>query len=333
MTVLGNTALTLTDWAKRLDPDGKVPVIVEALSQVNEILDDMLFIEGNLPTGHRTTIRTGLPAVYWRLLNQGVIGSKSTTAQVDEGCAMLEAWSKVDKALAELGGNPNAFRLSEAGAFIEAMSQAHATALFYGNSSINPEQFNGLSIRYSSKSAPNAQNIVDAGGVSSDNSSIWLVGWGSETCHGIFPKGSMAGLEHKDLGEQMLHNVNGVTGANMLALVDKWNWSTGAVLKDWRYVTRIANIDMSNLASGTGAANLLTQMTKATHRIHNLSACTPRFYMNRSCFQALDLQRYASLQAGGGVRYDVVDGERIPFFRNIPIKICDSLIETETQVS
>lgn len=333
MSTLGATALTLTDWAKRLDPDGKVSVIVEALSQVNEILDDMLFIEGNLITGHRTSVRTGLPAVFWRLLNQGVQGSKSTTAQIDEGCAMLEAWSKVDKALAELGGNANAFRLSEAGAFIEAMSQAHATALFYGNSSVNPEQFNGLSIRYSSKSAANGQNIVDAGGTDTDMSSIWLVGWGSDTVHGIFPKGSMAGVEHKDLGEQMLHNVNGVTGANMLALVDKWNWSTGIALKDWRYVTRIANIDMSNLASGTGAADLIKFMTKATHRIHNLSACTPRFYMNRSCFQALDIQRYASTQAGGGITYDNVDGERIPFFRNVPIKICDALLETETQIS
>ena len=87
---------------KRLDPDGDVPLIAELLNQTNEILDDMQWKEGNLPTGHRITMRTGLPTVAWRLLNNGITPSKSTTAQIDEQCGMLEAWSEVDKDLAEL---------------------------------------------------------------------------------------------------------------------------------------------------------------------------------------------------------------------------------------
>src|SRR5574343_52982 len=120
MAALSTGALTLADWAKRLDPDGKVPMIVELLEQTNDILTDMRWIEGNLPTGHRTTVRTGLPAVAWRLLNQGITPSKSTTAQIDEQCGMLEEWSEVDKHLALLNGNTAAFRLSEGLAFIEA---------------------------------------------------------------------------------------------------------------------------------------------------------------------------------------------------------------------
>jgi hypothetical protein len=57
MATIGANALTLADWAKRLDPQGKVPSIVELLAQSNEILQDMLWVEGNLPTGHRTTVR------------------------------------------------------------------------------------------------------------------------------------------------------------------------------------------------------------------------------------------------------------------------------------
>ena len=72
MAVLSSTNLTLADWAKRTDPEGRVPVIAELLSQSNEILEDCVFKEGNLPTGERVVIRTGLPAVYWRALNQGI---------------------------------------------------------------------------------------------------------------------------------------------------------------------------------------------------------------------------------------------------------------------
>ena len=80
MAVLGSNVATLADIAKRTDPDGKISSIVELLSQTNEMLPDMLWKEGNLATGERTTVRTGLPTVAWRLLNQGVQPSKSTTA-------------------------------------------------------------------------------------------------------------------------------------------------------------------------------------------------------------------------------------------------------------
>src|SRR3546814_3731512 len=79
------------DLAKRQDPDGSVSAIAELLSQDNEILEDMPYVEGNLTTGHRATIRTGLPTATWRKLNAGIPTSKSRTNQVDATCGMLEA--------------------------------------------------------------------------------------------------------------------------------------------------------------------------------------------------------------------------------------------------
>ncbi len=157
-------AMTLTDWAKRQDPDGKSASIVEMLSQTNEVLQDMMFVEGNLPTGHRTTVRTGLPAVAWRMLNYGVPQGKATTAQVTDTVGMLEAFSSVDKDLVELSGNHNEFRLSESRAFLEAMNQEMARTVFYGDTDLEPEKFLGLSPRYSDLSAESGENIVDAGG-------------------------------------------------------------------------------------------------------------------------------------------------------------------------
>ena len=61
MATIGSTALTYADWAKRVDDGYKIASIIEILSQTNEILDDILVVEGNLPTGHKTTIRSGLP--------------------------------------------------------------------------------------------------------------------------------------------------------------------------------------------------------------------------------------------------------------------------------
>ena len=333
---LGANVLTLSDWAKRLDPDGKIPQIVEMLNQTNEILDDMLFIEANNITSHRTTVRTGLPAVAWRLLNQGVAVSKSTTAQIDETIGLLEAWAEVDCELAKLAGNESAFRLSEAQAFIEAMNQEMARTLFYGNSGIDPEKFTGLAVRYSDSTALNGQNIVKAttAPAGSDQTSIWLVTWGPQTITGIFPKGSQAGLQHKDLGEQTAEITNGIGGTRMRVYQDQFIWKVGIALRDWRYVVRIANIDESALvAGGAGAPDILAAMARATWRIPALGMGRPVFYMNRSVGEYLDLQAKAAVSVGGQLSYDVVEGRRFMTFRGIPIKICDQILDTEAIVA
>jgi hypothetical protein len=334
MAALSTGALTLADWAKRLDPDRKVPTIVELLSQTNELLMDMRWIEGNLPTGHRTTVRTGLPTVAWRLLNQGVTPSKSSTAQIDEQAGILEAWSEVDVDLAKLNGNVQAFRLSEARAFIEAMNQEMAQTLFYGNSGLAPEEFLGLSPRYSSLTAANASNVLNAGGTgAATKSSVWLVGWSDQTVMGIFPKGSAAGLQHDDYGEQTVTVTAGVGGQKMRAYQERWQWKAGIALKDWRYVVRICNIDIPTLVAKTGAADLVELMIKAIHRLPTLGLVKPAFYMNRTAFEMLDIQRRDDVIAGGGLSYQDVDGVMRPTFRGIPIGKTDALIETEAVVT
>lgn len=332
MATKGQYVLTLADWAKRLDPDGKTPDIVELLSQTNEILTDMLWAEGNLPTGHRVTVRTGLPTVAWRLLNNGVQPSKSTTAQIDEATGILEAWSEVDVELANLNGNTAAFRLSEAQAFIEAMNQEMASTLFYGNSSTAPEEFTGLSARYSSLSAANAQNIISGAGDSTDNTSIWLIGWGQQSLFGIFPKGSKAGLEHMDHGEVTVETSAGIAGTRMRAYQDQWKWKCGIALRDWRYSVRIPNIDISNLVGKSSAADIIELMIKAIHRIPNIRSVKPVFYMNRTVMQMLDIMRRDDVITGGGLTYADVDGKLQYSFRGVPIRICDALLENESVV-
>ena len=330
MSTLATNVLTLADWAKRLDPDGKTAAIVELLAQTNEVLSDMQWKEGNLPTGERTTVRTSLPTASWRLLNNGVTPSKSTTSQVDEATAILEAWSEVDKDLALLNGNTQAFRLSEAQAFIEAMNQAMVSALFYGNQGLTPEQFTGLAPRYNLSTGTNGQNILLGGGAAgqSDESSIWLVVWGSNSIFGIFPKGSKAGLQHDDLGEQTVETTAGIAGGRMQAFRDRFQWKCGVAVKDWRYVVRIANLDFSD-----NNANFVTLMIRAMYKVPSLNAGRAVFYMNRTIAARLDLLRFTNQQAGAGFTWENPDGKQLFSFRKIPIRIVDQLLTTESAIS
>lgn len=336
MATLAATQPTLVDWAKRLDPDGKVPTVAELLTQTNEILTDAVFVQGNLPTGHRVVVRTGLPTVYWRTLNAGVPTSKSTTAQVDEGCGMMEARSHVDAKLAALHTDIAGFRMSEDTAFIEAMNQLQAQTLFYGNPGTDPRQYLGLSTRYGTISgAGNAQNIIDAGGTGTDNTSVWLIVWSDQTVFCTFPKGSVAGLQHKDLGEESVQDAN---GGWYQALRTLYQWDNGLVVKDWRYAVRIANIDVSNLVGESSAADILKLMIKAIARIPSLKMGRPVFYCNRTVKEMLEIQTLGKNTSGSGVINNVILDDLgklsqvMTTFRGIPIRQCDQLLLTEARV-
>jgi hypothetical protein len=338
MATLGASVLTLTDWAKRLDPDGKTAKIAEVLSETNEMVNDMMWKEGNLPTGEQTTIRTGLPAVYWRLINQGVPSSKSTTAQVTEQCGNLQARSQLDQDEAELNGNTNDYRLSESMAFVEAMSQEFAETLIYGSAS-NPEEFVGLANRYTSTSDANGQNILSAGGSGSDNTSIWLCGWGSKSMYGIFPKGSKAGLVHEDLG---LDDVTDADGNEYRAYKDLYKWKGGLTVKDWRYAVRIPNIDVSDLAGLTGTqaitatTSIIKLMSRAIDRLPTMAGISPAFYANRTVLSHLRMIGLEKSSSAVTVEPAINQfGQNIfeTKFLGIPVRLNDAITESESVVS
>lgn len=339
-------AVTLLDFAKSLDPNGNTATVVELLNQTNEILIDMQWMEGNLPTGHRTTVRTGLPNSTWRTLYSGVQPSKSVRAQVDDSIGMLEARAEVDKDVADLNGNTNDFRLSEAQAFLESMNQNFGQTLFYGDASVNPERFTGLSPRYSSLSAGNAQNILSAGGTTT-LTSIWLIVWAKTTISGIFPKGSKAGIFHEDLG--LIDAFDSATPAGRYrAYADHWQWKGGITVRDWRYAVRIANVDVTALVAQTGtqaltaATHIHRLMLRSFARIPAMGMGKAVFYMNRTVKEmlsvaALDRSNAAvaimpAVNQFGDLSPGSVANGTLTFF-GVLCRTCDQILSTESQVS
>ena len=337
MATLSAKYLTMLDHAKRLDPDGKTADIVEMLSQTNSVITDMLTKEGNLPTGEQSTIRTGLPTAYYRLINQGTPDSKSTTAQVVENAAILTARSAIDVDEAELNGNTSDYRMSESEAFVEAMGQAQATTFIYG-SAANPEEYVGLANRYNDLSAANADNIIDAGGTQSVNCSIFLVGWGAKGVFGVYPKGSTAGLQHEDLGIQDAFDSS---DNRYRAYMDEYKWKNGLVVKDWRNCVRIANIVVADLVgkSGTQAITastaIINLMSQAIDHLNSPSSVNPVFYVNRTV--ASHLRVMALNKSSDAVTIEPALNQfgksiREMKFLGIPVRLNDVQTNTEARV-
>lgn len=334
MSVLTATHPTLLDVAKRQDPDGKVAKVVEILNQTNDILDDMVWIEANDTTSHMTTIRTGLPAPTWRKLYGGVQPTKSTTAQVRDTMGDLQALAEVDARLVDLNNNAAAFRLSEDMAFIEGMNQEFSQTLFYGNETTEPEAFTGFSPRYNSTSADNGDNIIRAPGASApdstDNTSIWLIVWGPNTIHGIYPKGIPAGIDIKDWGKVLAENIDGANGKAEVYRT-QYKWFCGLSVRDWRYAVRVT-LDQEDLVRTAASGPVLYDaMTQALDLVPSLSMGRPAFYMNRKCRSFLRRQ-IINATANASLTQENIGGKLVTSFAGVPVRRCDALVNTEAGV-
>ena len=331
MATLGNSFIDLIDIYKMQDGQGQFNPIIEMLMEMNPILEDAIAVECNKGTTHLHTVRTGLPSVTWGRLYKGIPNSKGRTAQVEDTTGFVEGLSTIDKRLLDLSTNEGAVRLSEAQAYLEAMSNEVAGKIFYGNTADDPEEFMGLAPRFSDKSAANGGQIIDAGGTGADNTSIWFVTWGDNQCNLLYPKGTQAGVQREDMGEQRVTDENGNA---YYAKEEKFTWHVGMAVKDWRYVSRVANIDVSDMAAGT--VKLYDFMRKGYYKLQNRRVAGGKMaiYCNRDVLEALDALATNAGTSDSFVRLKPmeIEGKEVMTYRGIPIRESDAILNTEAQV-
>ena len=299
MVVSSTTHPTLLDYTKRQDPDKSIAT--------------------------------------WRKLYGGVQPSKSETVQVTDSIGMMEAYAEVDKQLADLNGNTAAFRMSEDMAHIEGMNQELSKTLFYGDEGTDAEEFTGFRARFDNTSAAVGSNILSGanyGGDAlsgNDNTSVWLVVWGPNTCHGIYAKGTQMGLSKDDKGQVTIEDTSGSGGGRMEAYRTHYKWCTGLSVRDWRYVVRM-QVETADLTESVENLDLVEMMSDACELIPSLSMGRAAFYCNRKTKQYLRRQ-FVDKVKQSTLGMDEIGGRSTLTFDGIPIRKVDSIIETESPVS
>lgn len=328
MAAINQNYLTLLDLGKQMQGSDDIQTIIELLSQFNPILEDAPAEECNQGTKHLTTVRTGLPSVTWRKLYQGVQPSKSTTTQVEDSVGMLETWSEVDAKLVDIAPDKAKFRMNESMAFLEAMAQEMATGLFYHDTATDPEKFMGLSPRFADTTAQNGSQIIDGGGTGSDNTSVWFIVWGPMTCHLLYPRGSKAGLVREDKGKETKENSDGTLYD---VYRDKFSWDIGLTVRDWRYVVRIANIDVSNLQAGS--VDITDLMIDGYYQLQQRFKGMGKLVIYANTEVKKALHKAAKDQSNVDLTLTNFEGQEILSFLGAPIHECEALLNTEAAVS
>lgn len=341
MATIGASYLNLIDMYRN-GGDVRAAETVEALRRSAPAIKDAIAVEANRGTTHEHAIRTGLPAVTWGRLYQGIPQSKSARAMVTDTTGFVEGLSTVDERLLAISPNAAAMRDGEATSFIESLTQEAETGIFYHDSASTPEKFKGLFARYNTVSGTGAykDQVIDAGGTGSDNTSIAIITWGENFTHLIHPKGTQAGIDRTDRGSQ---RVTDASGNAYYVKEEEFRWHLGLAVRDWRMNVRVCNLDVSDMIAGT--VDILKWLRKAYHRINGRIRATEMkdenastngrtvMYMNRTVYEALDAQMTSpSLNAALRLTPMQLEGEEVEGYRGIPIRVTDQLLNTEARV-
>lgn len=192
--------ITLLDIAKKNGSDSIVGLVEEATKAHPELTGSSMFggnstsvpMVGDSRTikgiSYKTLVRTGLPTVNFRDVNEGVAATKSVYENRTVECFTLNPKWRADKAAADRDEDgPEAYLAMEGIGHVEAAMQRLASQFYYGTTS-DAKGFPGLIEVYDSTNME-----VDAEGSSAGTgSSVWAVKWGVQAVRWVWgEKGSL----------------------------------------------------------------------------------------------------------------------------------------------
>jgi hypothetical protein len=304
--------------------------VAEVLAEENEALRDIPWIAGNLITGDVHYKRTSMPNAHMRKINQGVESSVSKKEAETDTCAQIVGRSVVDLAELKLSPDPAAFLALEARPHIAKIGEDVVRTMFWGK---NSAEVLGIAPRYNKiAGAPKEKTsqIVDYGGTGSKLQSVYIVKWDGREVTGIYPKNTTAGLEIAIMPEALVPDVEGKTFRAHLTDYSQW---IGLKIRDSRFVARLCNIDMDDLASDDAArAKLFNDLITTKNKIFHVSQGRVVMYMSPDLANLMEITAFNKANTVVGFKEGMTSDTRILSFAGILIRRNDFQAEPEVKV-
>lgn len=330
-------AITYADIIKTLNPDQSTADIIDALSLASPIIKTAHVFEGNMPNGNQTTRFLAKPTATKRSYNEGVAKSKTPTTQVVDLCSQYEFNVEIDLRLLEKQPDQAKYMAGQEKMQCQSIHEDLDTTFFYGNSKTNIKDFDGIATRFASLSTTKGAEgyqVVSAGGAGSDNTSMYLVGWGQGGSGLFYPVGSSAGIS------RIVKPQERVTDANLnpyYAYCVNGNMQVGLSIENYRQIVRVANIDASDLITFGSASDTSPELigiaARAVERLQNKDAgLTYKWYVSELAYGWLKtmVQNKANVWL---TQREAQDGLRTLYIDGIEVLMSDQIINTEAKVS
>lgn len=299
--------LNLLDLAQRKGSDAAVGLIEE----VSTVAPEFTTIPARPKTGtsYKVTRRTGLPAVGFRNVNEGVGSSKSTLTSELKPMYFFDALIEVDEAVVKGDDTDLPDMLAdESAAVVRSMGLLMGSQVYSGTSAGN-KGFNGFDAQISA----GANYFISAGG-SGVCATAWLA-WLDPNYQGVhFVVGNEGEFDLKPWRTQYVADPAD-SAKRLMVHITNMSFYVGLAVNSVDSLFRITKINTANpLTDALG--NQLLAKVPLTRRAGLM------WFMNRNCQYLLQNSRY-TVGAGVGILYPDLPTS----LAGIPITITDSLVD------
>jgi hypothetical protein len=326
-TTVYKSKLTVYEQAKRLDPSNGVATIAELLNEISEFMVDAVAVMANDINSNQSHVRTQLPVVGIRRINEGASSTGSVVVPQRDDIMLLEAIPKIDEKLIDNMPDPRKSLNNEIMPYMEAEMQAFIDAIFYGSPSDSLGEITGLSNKFGDLAL---DNVAGLGGTGSDLNSVWMIEWDPNTCRLIYPRDSKTvGIEWNDRGKETVYDSS---NNPYIAYVNQIKMQFGLAVTDHRNAQRICNIETDGILNNINdIANVkYHELVKARNRLLHAGK-NAVIYANRTIKSQFDI--FALDKANGFYMMENITGEPLSTFQGIPIRLVEGLLSTESAVT
>jgi len=331
---MGTNSLNQFSWSEikaRFGKDDQLLAEINPLEQTNDILADAPVRESNLVNGEEFTFTSSLPQPSLHARGEGRAATKGQVQHGTDGVAWFTSEMRVNKEDLDAAPNPFSFLRNEELKYMEGMWQSLAEMFFYGSTSAEPKEFNGLDVRYD---AIATDSVINNGGTAASNmTDIWFIQWDVQDCCLIYPKGERGGIYRTPYPDTCL--VTQTDADNAVAdsqkkvawytMVD-FDWKGGFCLRDTRRVKRLANIHQT---VGNANAFDIDKWNEAEEAFDTPGQIYA--YMNKRV--KLQIRNLADNKAN--VQYPPNQPFARPqaYIGEIPLRRCDRILLTGNQIT
>lgn len=335
-----NQQFTLLERAK-LTPDGKraLPLLdVMDKMGVDSFLQDVPFFESNQGMKHRISRTTSRPTSTRRLFYQGVAKTATQSQVIWEPLVLYEQRSGVDEDEIDTIKNGDELRRMRDLPHVKGIIDDVVYDFFRSDRANGAEYIDGLQPRLNSISNPYESStsipyVWDNGGTGSDLSSIYIVEYGPNACHGVYPSGGTIrgggpfGMRVVNKGKEPIADSDDAAKTYYEYVTQFKFWFGMVVTDDWK-IARIANIEKDPASANALDDNLII---KALNH-GKFSKGATRMYANPFLTTQIDIRA----KDKGNVQWDVMEvfGRPVSQIQGIPLRKLDDTIlsANESQV-
>lgn len=321
---------TMAEMAQFYESDGRLSTLINNLRKDDPVMEHILWKMGNLTDGHKHKIVSKIPTPSFRRLYKGATRTKAGIAMVTETTTQtVDRWEIDVDELKIYEGNAeaqNSFRMQEGALHIQGMREFVTTNLFYGDPDNDIDEPRGVAARYAYKDGP---NVVDAGGTTVNQTSIFALVFGDRELFGFYPKNMKMGIQHEDLG---VYDAYDEAGKPYRVVGDEWKWNFGFTIGDYTSCARLCNIPVANLSitdpDDAGYIDLGNLTIDLKNKIPTRLRGRIKFYVGNAVMTALEKQARSSKNMY--LHYGQwQDSSEVLKMHGKPVFECDSISETE----